>query len=92
MNLGKGDALFTTSTPDEFSLRPCDVTTEAQIMVAEKIMRKRRNILCELAKWPQVKKDYFWISELFEIFIHDRELANHAKHGEPSGKRDNALQ
>ena len=50
MNLGKGDALFTTSTPDEFSLRPCDVTTEAQMMVAEKIMRKRCNILCELAK------------------------------------------
>lgn len=50
MNLGKGDALFTTSMPDEFSLRPCDVTTEAQMMVAEKIMRKRCNILCELAK------------------------------------------
>ena len=50
MNLDKGDALFTTATLDGFSLRPCDVTTEAQMMGAEKIMRKRYDVLCELAK------------------------------------------
>ena len=34
------------------------------------------------------KKDYVWISELFAIAIHDRQLA---EHGGPSGTRDNAL-
>ena len=34
------------------------------------------------------KKDYVWISELFAIAIHDRQLV---EHGGPSGTRDNAL-
>ena len=34
------------------------------------------------------KKDYVWISELFAIAIHDRQLA---EHGGPSGTRDNTL-
>ena len=35
-----------------------------------------------------IKKDYVWISELFAIAIHDRQLA---EHGGPSGTRDNTL-
>ena len=34
------------------------------------------------------QKDYVWISELFAIAIHDRQLA---EHGGPSGTRDNTL-
>ena len=34
------------------------------------------------------KKDYVWISELFAIAIHDRQLA---EHGGPIGTRDNTL-
>ena len=34
------------------------------------------------------EKDYVWISELFAIAIHDRQLA---EHGGPSGTRDNTL-
>ena len=34
------------------------------------------------------KKDYVWISELFAVAIHDRQLA---EHGGPSGTRDNTL-
>ena len=49
MKLGKGDELFATETPDGFSLTH-DVTFEAQMKVAEEIMRKRRNVLRELAK------------------------------------------
>ena len=34
------------------------------------------------------KEDYVWISELFALAIHDRQLA---EHGGPSGTRDNML-
>ena len=50
MKLGKGDELFATETPDGYSLTPHDATFEAQMKVAEEIMRKRRNVLRELAK------------------------------------------
>ena len=50
MKLGKGDELFATETSDGYSLTPHDVTFEAQMKVAEGIMRKRRNVLRELAK------------------------------------------
>ena len=50
MKLGKGDELFATETPDGYSLTALDVTFEAQMKIAEEIMRKRRNVLRELAK------------------------------------------
>ncbi len=50
MKLGKGDELFATETPNGFSLTPHDATFETQMKVAEEIMRKRRNVLRELAK------------------------------------------
>lgn len=46
----EGDELFVIETPDDSSLMPHDATFEAQMKVAEDIMRKRRNVLRELAK------------------------------------------
>ena len=50
LKLGKGDTVYLTENPDGVTLTPCDPTFEEQINVARTIMKKRRNVLRELAK------------------------------------------
>lgn len=50
MKLEKGDELFATESPDGYRLTPYNPEFEAKMLAAEKIMRKRRNVLRELAK------------------------------------------
>ena len=50
LKLEKGDVLHVTETPDGVRLTPHDPTFEAQMKAARAVMRKRRNVLHELAK------------------------------------------
>ena len=50
LRVGKGDALYATELPDGIKLTPYDEKFERQMEIAEDIMRKRRNLLRELAK------------------------------------------
>ena len=50
LKLVKGDSLFITDTPDGLALTPYDPNFQAQMTAARDIMRKRRNVLHELAK------------------------------------------
>lgn len=50
MNLGKGDSLFVTDTPDGVSLTPYSQAFDTQMTAAREIMKKRRHVLRELAK------------------------------------------
>jgi putative addiction module antidote len=50
LNLVKGDTLFVTNTPDGVALTPYDPNFQTQMTAARNIMRKRRNVLHELAK------------------------------------------
>ena len=50
LKLSKGDLLHVTDTPDGVRLTPHDPTFEAQMTAARAVMRKRRNVLRELAK------------------------------------------
>jgi putative addiction module antidote len=50
LNLVKGDSLFVTNTPDGVALTPYDPKFQTQMTAARDIMRKRRNVLHELAK------------------------------------------
>jgi putative addiction module antidote len=50
LNLVKGDSLFVTNTPDGVALTPYDPNFQTQMTAARDIMRKRRNVLHELAK------------------------------------------
>ena len=50
MNLEKGDVVYLTDSADGVRLTPHDPTFEAQMAAARDIMRKRRNVLHELAK------------------------------------------
>lgn len=50
LKVEKGDALFITETPDGYAVTPHDPAFETQMNAAEKIMKKRRNVLRELAK------------------------------------------
>lgn len=50
MNLEKGDVVYLTDSADGLRLTPHDPTFEAQMSAARDIMRKRRNVLHELAK------------------------------------------
>ncbi len=50
LKVEKGDTLFVTNTPDGLALTPYDPGFEAQMTAARAIMRKRRNVLHELAK------------------------------------------
>jgi len=45
-----GDSLFLTETPDGFRLTPYDPEFEEQIAVAQRVMKRDRAILHELAK------------------------------------------
>ncbi|HKV96223.1 MAG TPA: AbrB/MazE/SpoVT family DNA-binding domain-containing protein [Gammaproteobacteria bacterium] len=49
LRLGKGDALYATELPDGIKLTPFDSKLAEQMEVAERIMRKDRNLLRKLA-------------------------------------------
>ena len=49
LRVDKGDTLYATETPDGIKLTPHDPTFEAQMDVAERIMRERRSLLRKLA-------------------------------------------
>lgn len=49
LRVEKGDELFVTETPDGIKLMPHDPKFAAQMEVAEKIMRKNRDLLRRLA-------------------------------------------
>jgi putative addiction module antidote len=46
----KGDEVFGVETEDGYRVTPYDPAFECQMEVARKIMKKRRNVLRELAK------------------------------------------
>jgi putative addiction module antidote len=50
MNVGPGDTVFLTRTPDGYRLTPYSAEFEQQMASARKIMKKRRLALRELAK------------------------------------------
>lgn len=50
LKVAKGDSLFVTETPDGIALTPHDPAFEEQMQAARAIMRKRRNVLRELAR------------------------------------------
>lgn len=50
LKLEKGDALFITELENGFALRPYDPGFEQQMTAARSIMKRRRNVLRELAK------------------------------------------
>jgi len=50
LRIGKGDHLYVAELPDGVKLTPYDAEFARQMAVAEKIMRRRRHVLKELAK------------------------------------------
>jgi putative addiction module antidote len=50
LNLQKGDKVYMTESPDGFKLTPYNPEFEQQMTEARRIMKKRRNVLHELAK------------------------------------------
>ena len=50
MQVGKGDEVYLTSSPDGFRLTTYDPEFAQQMSLAEDIMKRRRNVLRELAK------------------------------------------
>jgi len=50
LKIEKGDTLFVTEAPGGYLLTPYDPEFEAQMTLARKIMKKRRNALRELAR------------------------------------------
>lgn len=50
LKVEKGDSLFVTETPEGLSITVHDPAFEEQMKAAQKIMRKRRAVLRELAK------------------------------------------
>ncbi|HTW58194.1 MAG TPA: AbrB/MazE/SpoVT family DNA-binding domain-containing protein [Terriglobales bacterium] len=50
LNLEKGDVVFLTESPDGYRVTPYDPAFEKQMKTAERIMKKRRNVLRALAK------------------------------------------
>ncbi len=50
LKLEKGDVVFLTESPDGYRLSPYDPAFEKQMQAAERIMKKRRNVLRALAK------------------------------------------
>lgn len=49
LRVEKGDSLYVAETPDGIKLMPHDPALAAQMEVAERVMRKRRNLLRKLA-------------------------------------------
>jgi putative addiction module antidote len=50
LKLGKGESLFLTETPEGYVVTPNDPVFEQQMSEAQRIMKKRRAVLRELAK------------------------------------------
>lgn len=50
LKVEKGDVVFLTESPDGYRISPYDPAFERQMKAAEKIMKKRRNVLRALAK------------------------------------------
>jgi putative addiction module antidote len=50
LHLAKGDTLYATELPDGIKLSPYDSKVAKQMEVAERIMRKDRNLLRKLAE------------------------------------------
>ena len=50
LKVEKGDVVYLTESPEGFKLTPYNPNFEAQMSVAERIMKKRRDALRELAK------------------------------------------
>lgn len=50
LRVSKGDVIYLTETPDGFRITPYDSEFEHQMTVAREVMKKRRNVLRELAK------------------------------------------
>ncbi|MBW8727582.1 MAG: AbrB/MazE/SpoVT family DNA-binding domain-containing protein [Inquilinus limosus] len=50
LRVQEGDTLYLTEAPDGYRLTPYDPDFGAQMDAARKVMKKRRNLLRELAK------------------------------------------
>jgi putative addiction module antidote len=50
LKVEKGDVIYLTESPDGYRITPYDPAFEKQMRAAERIMKKRRNVLRELAK------------------------------------------
>lgn len=50
MHVGQGDQVFVTEAPDGYRITPHDPAFEEQMLVAQRIMKRDRKILRELAK------------------------------------------
>ncbi len=50
LRLREGDTVYLTEAPDGYRLTPYDAQFEAQMAVAETVMKRRRAALRELAK------------------------------------------
>jgi putative addiction module antidote len=50
LKVEKGDLVFLTESPEGYRITPYDPAFEKQMQAAERIMKKRRNVLRELAK------------------------------------------
>ncbi len=50
LNVGKGDSLFLTDSPDGYRITPYDPDFERQMKLVRQVMNERRNVLKELAK------------------------------------------
>jgi putative addiction module antidote len=50
LKLEKGDMLFVTDSPDGIQLTPYSPSFETQMTAARELMKKRRQVLRELAK------------------------------------------
>jgi putative addiction module antidote len=50
LKVSKGDSLFLTESPEGFRLTPYDPEFEEDMALARQVMRRRRDLLRELAK------------------------------------------
>ena len=50
LKVEKGDVIFLTESPEGYRISPYDPAFEKQMKAAERIMKKRRNVLRALAK------------------------------------------
>jgi len=50
LKVAKGDFVFLTESPDGFRITPYDPEFEENMALARQVMRKRRDLLRELAK------------------------------------------
>ena len=50
MKVNKGDTVFLTESPDGYRIVEFDPEFEKQMTLAEEVMKRRRNVLRELAK------------------------------------------